>query len=96
MIKFPSCGHFVIHCRLFCQNDQQRQDITEYKLQLQTQRNMMVSRNEDTDITAKLKKKNKDLSEAMEELQVGFFLEDLAALKRNTLYFNVIFFLGHR
>ena len=96
MIKFPSCGHFVIICRLFCQNDQQRQDITEYKLQLQTQRNMMVSRNEDTDITAKLKKKNKDLSEAMEELQVGFFLEDLASLKRNTLYFNGIFILGHR
>ena len=47
-----------------------RQDIREYKLQLQTQRNMMVSRAEDTDITNKLMKKNKDLAEAMEELQV--------------------------
>ena len=48
-----------------------RQDITEYKLQLQSQRNMMVARSEDTDITNKLMKKNKDLAEAMEELQVG-------------------------
>ena len=53
------------------QNDQMRQDITEYKLQLQSQRNMMVARSEDTDITNKLMKKNKDLAEAMEELQVG-------------------------
>ena len=53
------------------QNDQQRQDITEYKLQLQSQRNMMVSRNDDTDMASKLKRKNKDLAEAMEELQVG-------------------------
>ncbi|XP_052811330.1 centrosomal protein of 290 kDa-like [Mya arenaria] len=51
------------------ENDQQRQDITEYKLQLQTQRNMMMARNDDTDMASKLKKKNKDLSEAMEELQ---------------------------
>ena len=53
------------------QNDQQRQDITEYKLQLQSQRNMMVSRTDDTDMASKLKRKNKDLAEAMEELQVG-------------------------
>ena len=47
-----------------------RQDITEYKLQLQSQRNIMVARSEDTDIQNKLMKKNKDLAEAMEELQV--------------------------
>ena len=52
------------------QNDQMRQDLTEYKLQLQSQRNMMVARAEDTDIQNKLMKKNKDLAEAMEELQV--------------------------
>lgn len=52
------------------QNDQQRQDITEYKLQLQSQRNMMVARADDSDMASKLKRKNKDLAEAMEELQV--------------------------
>ena len=30
----------------------------------------MIARQEDSDITAKLMKKNKDLAEAMEELQV--------------------------
>ncbi|KAL4233575.1 hypothetical protein ACF0H5_008256 [Mactra antiquata] len=51
------------------ENDQMRQDITEYKLQLQSQRNMMVARQDDTDMASKLMKKNKDLAEAMEELQ---------------------------
>ena len=64
------------------QNDQQRQDITEYKLQLQSQRNMMVSRNDDTDMASKLKRKNKDLAEAMEELQVG---------KRSYLYMGTFY-----
>ena len=57
-------------CCCVLQNDQMRQDLTEYKLQLQSQRNMMVARAEDTDIQNKLMKKNKDLAEAMEELQV--------------------------
>lgn len=47
-----------------------RQDITEYKLQLQSQRNMMVARQDDSDMASKLMRKNKDLAEAMEELQV--------------------------
>ncbi|XP_053396760.1 centrosomal protein of 290 kDa-like [Mercenaria mercenaria] len=50
-------------------NDQMRQDITEYKLQLQSQRNMMVAKQDDTDMASKLMRKNKDLAEAMEELQ---------------------------
>lgn len=47
-----------------------RQDITEYKLQLQSQRNMMVARQDDSDMATKMMKKNRDLAEAMEELQV--------------------------
>ena len=53
------------------QNDQMRQDISDYKMQMQTQRENIVSRHgEDAEFKEKLAKKNKELAETMEELQV--------------------------
>lgn len=51
-------------------NDQMRQDISDYKLQMQSQRdNLVARRGEDVEYRDKLSRKNKDLAEAMEELQ---------------------------
>ena len=52
------------------QNDQMRQDISDYKMQMQTQRENIVSRRgEDAEFKDKIGKKNKELAETMEELQ---------------------------
>ena len=50
-----------------------RQDISDYKMQMQTQRDSIVSRRgEDAEFKEKLGKKNRELAETMEELQVNF------------------------
>ena len=50
-----------------------RQDISDYKMQMQTQRDNIVSRRgEDAEFKEKLGKKNRELAETMEELQVDF------------------------
>ncbi|KAH9503689.1 hypothetical protein Btru_067161 [Bulinus truncatus] len=52
------------------ENDQMRQDISDYKMQMQSQRDSIVSRRgEDAEFKEKLAKKNKELAETMEELQ---------------------------
>ncbi|XP_055888045.1 centrosomal protein of 290 kDa-like [Biomphalaria glabrata] len=51
-------------------NDQMRQDISDYKMQMQSQRDNIVSRRgEDAEFKEKLAKKNRELAETMEELQ---------------------------
>jgi hypothetical protein len=48
-----------------------RQDITDYKMQLQSQTaGLATRRGEDADFREKLAKRNHELAEAMEELQV--------------------------
>lgn len=48
-----------------------RQDITDYKMQLQSQASGMATRRGDeADFREKLAKRNHELAEAMEELQV--------------------------
>lgn len=51
-------------------NDQMRQDLSDYKMQVQTQRdNIMSHVGDDMGFQKKMAKKNRELAEAMEELQ---------------------------
>ena len=56
------------------QNDQLRQDLSDYKMQVQAQReNIMSHQGDDVGFREKLARKNHELAEAMEELQVSYW-----------------------
>lgn len=62
---------FMPCCCCCAQNDQMRQDISDYKMQLQSQRdNINLRRGDDAHFREKMAKKNHELAQALEELQV--------------------------
>lgn len=59
---------------MYLQSDQMRQDVSDYKMQLQSQRdNLLMRKGEDVEVRDKMKNKNKELAGAMEELQVSVY-----------------------
>lgn len=58
---------------LFLQNEQLRQDVIDYQRQLETQKETLLSRRgEDSDYRSQLSKKNFELVQYLDEIQVNF------------------------
>lgn len=62
----------IVYCSVYLQNEQLRQDIIDYQKQIDSQKETLLSRRgEDSDYRSQLSKKNYELVQYLDEIQVN-------------------------